>query len=568
MYVTSFKAILFCILACLLANVGAAQMLSPTITSTEQVVVLGNGEIIQGKVKRSAEQTVVQTEQGSRLVLSNDRVDFVCNSLEDAYWGKCARTKATDLDGQKRLFYWCLKHELLEQAQNQIALLADSEDAKAKDLEFLDRQLNVAIQQQQRRKGETQVVQGSLNSNVGITGLAGASTRATNQTNDSVRSTILRPHTESISRQKADNFTKKAISLLEPIQVDTTIGTGQLATQNHPYSENLDGKSIDYSSFTPLPELHQSSGIQSLPSMSSEGKLLVNNTAKRNLARTPVVDSPGSEIRQVGFEEPVVEGTIEEFPSAESFSGIPATIVNPALKPNTSLPVPDLTTAEVSKIQTNVTNLELDRMTRTMPKGTLKPYRSRLEKVLANGCSASKCHHDAAATMPLWNPGGLKPLSRRMSQRNLFHTLQYVDRSDPFASRLVDAASKAHGGLEKPVIEKGTKEFNQLLLWVIMLSNDPQSNFQRYNNTGYQPVSSNLKVPDFKPVLPLDSTNGVANGTDDAALPTALKRKPKVSVSGMPETIGDIPELTPEKKIYKPVDPFDPEIFNRNFRKK
>ena len=95
--------------------------------SGNSLVVLLNGQIIAGKVQRLPSQVIVETRQGSRIILQNDRVDFVCGSLEEAYWEKCARTKASDVNAQKELFEWCLKNQLLEQAQLRLDLLVESE---------------------------------------------------------------------------------------------------------------------------------------------------------------------------------------------------------------------------------------------------------------------------------------------------------------------------------------------------------------------------------------------------------------------------------------------------------
>ena len=103
-------------------GVASAQSPIPTGELVEQLLVLNNGEILRGQITRSAEQVIVVTNQGSRLVIPADRTAFVCGSLQEAYWGKAARTRASDLDGQKKLFHWCLKNRLLDLAQNQIDL--------------------------------------------------------------------------------------------------------------------------------------------------------------------------------------------------------------------------------------------------------------------------------------------------------------------------------------------------------------------------------------------------------------------------------------------------------------
>lgn len=130
------------------ATTGAVSVQSPVGGAVEQLLILSNGEILRGHISRNAEQVFVVTNQGSRLVIPAERMAFVCDSLEEAYWGKAARIRASDLIGQKKLFHWCLKNHLFNLAQNQIDLLLQS-NLKAVELEYLDRQLNVALSQRQ-----------------------------------------------------------------------------------------------------------------------------------------------------------------------------------------------------------------------------------------------------------------------------------------------------------------------------------------------------------------------------------------------------------------------------------
>lgn len=130
------------------ATTGAVSVQSPFGGAAEQLLVLSNGEILRGHISRNAEQVIVVTNQGSRLVIPAERTAFVCDSLEEAYWGKAARIRASDLIGQKKLFHWCLKNHLFDLGQNQIDLLLQS-NLKAVELEYLDRQLNVALSQRQ-----------------------------------------------------------------------------------------------------------------------------------------------------------------------------------------------------------------------------------------------------------------------------------------------------------------------------------------------------------------------------------------------------------------------------------
>ena len=475
------------------------QLIGSNYVPTQQLVVLRNGEVLTGQITETDTNTIVETVQGSRLVLDNDRVDFVCDSIQDAYWGKCARTKASDVAGQKSLFYWCLKHGMHAQAQNQILLIVESKKAKASEIEFLDRQLSVSIDQLQKRNKAKALAQQSLPpKSLGQDRVAQPSS-ATGEVN------AVFP---SRRQQSLD------------ISIDSSLGTGQLA-----------GNEIDYNTFRPLPPLNALAGNAS-PSPEMTDSTWVS----------PVEASSSGQhmIRQVGF-----EGEIE---SDQLIQKHKTNSLNHEL-PNPVKPQPASTELVAPTVA------ELDRMTRSMPKGTLGPYRSKLERVLINGCSAAKCHDSRSEVMPLMDLGRSKPIPRRMSQRNLHETLKFVDRSNPFASPLLLAASQPHAGVDKPVLPSGSKHFEQLKLWVIMLSDDPDENYQAYLNPSLQeklavePIEEDYTSQEE--IVPVE--------------PERIGLQPLDPISEHSQTIGEIPKLDNQADTYQPVDPFDPEVFNRRF---
>ena len=112
-----------------------------------RIAVLQNGAIFKGVVEEQADQCIIETLAGSRLVINVDRLSFVCDSMPEAYWQRLARTRASDVEGQIEVFQWCVKHELFEEAKNQFRILMDL-DIKATRLDSLHRQLNVSVEQQ------------------------------------------------------------------------------------------------------------------------------------------------------------------------------------------------------------------------------------------------------------------------------------------------------------------------------------------------------------------------------------------------------------------------------------
>ena len=123
----------------------------PEVASGEQILVLKNGEMLIGRIDQDANNLIVQVRQGSRLVISKNKAEFVCDSKSEAFWGKSARIRATDLRKQVDLFRWCLKHKLFEHADSQLNVLMNS-DVSATELESLNRQLTVLRASHERRK--------------------------------------------------------------------------------------------------------------------------------------------------------------------------------------------------------------------------------------------------------------------------------------------------------------------------------------------------------------------------------------------------------------------------------
>ena len=115
----------------------------------DHVLVLSNGNTLSGQVAKIGTQFEVRT-RSSRLIIEQNQVDFVCNTLADAYELKFADTAPDDIEGQQRLFHWCIRNQLWQQAKNQIATIQLT-DAKPETVEHLRRQLTVQMEQVRKR---------------------------------------------------------------------------------------------------------------------------------------------------------------------------------------------------------------------------------------------------------------------------------------------------------------------------------------------------------------------------------------------------------------------------------
>lgn len=113
--------------------------LAATANLAEQIVVLRDGGILNGRVTRSSER-VVLTRPSGELLIPSSNVMFVADSLEDAYEKWRERLNPPTATGHLALAEWCLRYDLLAHAERELAD-ARSLDARHEKLSMLERRL-------------------------------------------------------------------------------------------------------------------------------------------------------------------------------------------------------------------------------------------------------------------------------------------------------------------------------------------------------------------------------------------------------------------------------------------
>ena len=116
---------------------------------------------------------------------------------------------------------------------------------------------------------------------------------------------------------------------------------------------------------------------------------------------------------------------------------------------------------------------DLDRMTRGMPSGTVETFAQFIQPISMNHCAS--CHGSSSdAKLPLIRVYAGQPTIRRTTQRNLHAALQWVDRENPGASRLLTAASGPHGTAKAPVFtDREVVQYRRLVDWVYHVAQCP-----------------------------------------------------------------------------------------------
>jgi len=190
---------------------------------------------------------------------------------------------------------------------------------------------------------------------------------------------------------------------------------------------------------------------------------------------------------------------------------------------------------------------QLDRMVREMPPGAVETFTQTIQPMLMNNCSTAACHGPGTATKyRLERISKGRPPSRRMTQRNLHATLQWIDRRDPTASRLLTAPSAPHGTAEAAVFgEHQVLQYKRMVDWVCRLSG---------RNQPEVPKTVDLAAP--------PAVQATADPAQSAVSPAVFEEAVEVERPPVAE-----PSIKRGAKLeqFVPADPFDPEIFNRRF---
>jgi hypothetical protein len=179
-----------------------------------------------------------------------------------------------------------------------------------------------------------------------------------------------------------------------------------------------------------------------------------------------------------------------------------------------------------------------------LPRGALEEFTSTVQPLLLNRCAASGCHGGRGdASYVLLRPSGGRPLTSRITERNLAATLNQTNYATPAQSPLLVKALQVHGSAESPaLLERETRYYELLAKWVTRVSPPREAELE--------------KVARRNEVLFQARTVGSARPDGKAPGSQAEERSE-----------GDSSPSKAAADDYEPVDPFDPEIFNRRYHR-
>jgi hypothetical protein len=213
---------------------------------------------------------------------------------------------------------------------------------------------------------------------------------------------------------------------------------------------------------------------------------------------------------------------------------------------------------------------QLDRLARGMPPGTMETFTNAIQPLLLNNCTSAGCHGPGAENSHRWVRVSLgRTASRRLTQRNLHTTLQLVDRQNPDESPLLMEAIRAHGSAKAAVFtDQQSAQFRQLAFWVRQVAQHADPMQPATIASQSSTLSQNLSPPGVRRASFEQAIEAVEG--DPAAAPSPKELQPTQPPALLPAAPIILPQRSPSKRGeiptgFVPKDPFDPEIFNRQF---
>ena len=213
--------------------------------------------------------------------------------------------------------------------------------------------------------------------------------------------------------------------------------------------------------------------------------------------------------------------------------------------------------------------VDLDQFARGLPSGTMEQFTSGIQPLLVNRCGASPCHGpNAESTFRLARPAAGRLAARRLTQRNLYAALQYVDKEKPLSSPLIRQATLAHGkSRQAPIDPRETESLRQLANWLTRFQQgstrpanlEPQPAVLSQRDSAGQPEAQ--LVTHLEPVGPSTEEDELDDPSMSEAKPPAAQppvATPSSSTTGAP--------AAPSAAGVS--DPFDPEVFNRRYHRR
>jgi len=202
---------------------------------------------------------------------------------------------------------------------------------------------------------------------------------------------------------------------------------------------------------------------------------------------------------------------------------------------------------------------QLDQLVRGLPPRAASGFTNAIQPLLLNQCATSACHGTHRSNeFALQRANMTRTPSRRLTLRNLGHTLAQIDRENPDASPLL-ACPTGQTDAPHAIVFNDTNSaaYRQLVDWVRLVAGQPATSTATVSG---KPVNSALLQ--FAPAGSTAPRDPKASPPSD---PSAMS-KPAVQTAST-EAAATF-ATTARGGLVRPngtFDPLDPEVFNRRY---
>lgn len=226
------------------------------------------------------------------------------------------------------------------------------------------------------------------------------------------------------------------------------------------------------------------------------------------------------------------------------------------------------------------TNDELDRFIRGMPSHAVESFTSTIQPLLINNCTTSGCHAPSSdAKLHLFRIPPGSPPTRRTTQRNLYAVWQQLNTSNPAASPLLTVATQKHGNCKSAVFtDRQADQYQQLAAWVSLFGQGrklaqpasvaaPSAPLLQTMPPAATPARQALESSNVPGAASHAKPGGKSGGSSAGAKLESLDGQGSAETKPPrgPDERSAQSDRKPLKPDYVPVDPFDPEVFNRKY---
>lgn len=233
-------------------------------------------------------------------------------------------------------------------------------------------------------------------------------------------------------------------------------------------------------------------------------------------------------------------------------------------------------------------NEQLDRMAKSLPAGCMETFTNTVQPMLLNYCSKGGCHgSQSASSLKLHRIGISRISGRHPTQRNLQAALAMINREHPDSSPLLSAPIRAHGTAKVPIFtDREQAQYKQLVEWVYQVANVREAApapapaldergaplLQNISRRG-PAIPADAEEAGETPrgeVQPAQAISPTSNETSQAqpisTIDYAATGEFRVSRVGGQSVLRAAPKRgAASSNDFTPKDPFDPEIFNRQY---